>query len=97
MFGSDLGPESQNKHPIFAFKDLKYAGVDGSICKAVLVAQRPGIIDPRFLYGIPVRVLPANAELVNEVKRIGYIRDRECELQLRVGDTLILYISTTIA
>lgn len=97
MLGSDLGPESQRKNPIFAFKDLKYAGVDGSICKAVLVALRPGVIDPRFLYGIPVRVLPANSELVNEVKRIGYIRDRESELQLRVGDTLILYISTTIA
>jgi hypothetical protein len=62
-----------------------------------MVAQRPGVINPRFLYGISVRVLPAQAELTNEVKRIGYIRDRECEVQIRVGDTLILYISTTIA
>jgi hypothetical protein len=38
MLGSDLSPEGQRKNPIFAFKDLKYAGVDGSICKAVLVA-----------------------------------------------------------
>jgi hypothetical protein len=38
MLGSDLSPEGQRKNPIFAFKDLKYAGVDGSICKAVLIA-----------------------------------------------------------
>lgn len=85
------------RNPVFVFKDIKYSGIDGSICKAVMVANRPGFISPRFLYGISVRVLPVNAELTNEVKRIGYIRDRECELQLRVGDILILYISTTIA
>jgi len=42
-------------------------------------------------------VRAAEEELINEVKRIGYIRDRECEMQLRIGDTLILYISTSIA
>ena len=62
-----------------------------------MIAERPGVIDSRYLYGISVRVLPAQSELLNEVKRIGYIRDRESEVQLRVGDTLILYVSTTIA
>ena len=83
--------------PIFTVKDLQYAGVDGSICKAVLSAVRPGYIDKKYFYGIRIRVREAQDELVNEVKRIGYIRDRECEMQLRVGDTLILYISTSIA
>lgn len=44
-----------------------------------------------------MRVRAPEDELINEVKRIGYIRDREQEIQLRVGDTFILYISTTIA
>ena len=89
---SDPGPQ-----PIFEVKDLQYAGVDGSICKAVLEAVRPGFIDKRYFYGIRIRIKEKSDELINEVKRIGYIRDRECEMQLRVGDTLILYISTSIA
>lgn len=36
-------PYAVNKHkPIFKVKDLQYAGVDGSICKAVLLAIAPG-------------------------------------------------------
>ena len=40
-------------------------------------AIRPGKIDKKYFYGIQVRVRMPNEELVNEVKRIGYIRDRE--------------------
>ena len=63
----------------------------------MLEAVRPGYIDKKYFYGIKIKVREAHEELVNEVKRIGYIRDRESEMQLRVGDTLILYISTSIA
>ena len=59
--------------------------------------MRPGYVDKKWFYGIRIRVKSSDEELVNEVKRIGYIRDRECEMQLRVGDTLILYISTSSA
>ena len=59
--------------------------------------MRPGSIDKKYFYGIRVRVKASDDELTNEIKRIGYIRDRECEMQLRVGDTLILYISTSIS
>ena len=59
--------------------------------------MRPGSIDKKYFYGIRVRVKASEEELTNEIKRIGYIRDRECEMQLRVGDTLILYISTSIS
>ena len=90
-------PKIKSSQPIFEIQDLQYAGVDGSICKAVLKAVRPGYIDKKYFYGIKIRVKLPEEELINEVKRIGYIRDRECEMQLRVGDTLILYISTSIA
>lgn len=54
--------------------------MDGSICKAVLKAVRPGYIDKKYFYGIKLRIKAADEELINEVKRIGYIRDRECEM-----------------
>jgi hypothetical protein len=38
MQGADLDPDRQRRNPIFTFRDLKYAGIDGSICKAVLIA-----------------------------------------------------------
>jgi len=48
-------------------------------------------------YLINIRVKAPHEELNNEVKRLGYIRDRETEMQIRVGDTLIVYISNAIA
>ena len=71
--------------------------MDGSICKAVLEAKYPGIVDGKHLNGIPLRVKGPQEELTNEIKRIGYIRDRETEMQIRVGDTVIVYISNSIA
>ena len=76
-----VDPYAVTRHkPIFEVKDLQYAGVDGSICKAVLEAKYPGLVDGKHLYGIPIRVLNAQDEIINEVKRIGYIRDRETEM-----------------
>ena len=63
--------------PLFKLKQLLYAGVDGSICRVVLEALAPGDIPAKAIAGVGVKILPANAELVNEVKRIGFIRDRE--------------------
>lgn len=62
---------------LFKVKQLLYAGVDGSICRAVLEALKPGTISAQELAGLSLKIIPANGELVNEVKRIGFIRDRE--------------------
>jgi hypothetical protein len=35
--------------------------------------------------------------LVNEVKRLGLLVDRYVDLELRIGDTLIVYISRASA
>ena len=43
-------------------------------------AIRPGHIDKKYFYGIQICVKLPEEELTNEVKRIGYIRDRECEM-----------------
>jgi len=34
-----------------------------------------------------------NGYLVNEVKRLGLLIDRYVDLELRIGDTLVIYIS----
>jgi len=76
----------------FAIKELLYAGVDGTICRARLIAKAPGTINR---LGLPIQI--RTGQLVNEVKRIGYLKDREAPLQVRVGDTVVLYISTSTA
>lgn len=55
------------------------------------------MIQGQGLCGFVIKVLQPNCELRNEVKRIGFFSDRESELDVRVGDTLVLYISTTVA
>ena len=82
---------------VFKIIDLKYTGVDGSVCKCQLLAKSSGFISGDELCGISIRVIDSQREICNEVKRIGFIRDRENELQLRVGDTLVLYISTSVS
>lgn len=76
----------------FDFTQALYAGVDNAICKLELVAKNIGVI-PKNKLGIEIQVKEANCELTNEVKRIGYLKDREAALQLRQGDTVIVYIS----
>lgn len=63
----------------FDMKKTWYAGVDGAICKAELTAMRPGTITKDFL-GLNIKVRHQSEESVNEVKRMGYMRDREADL-----------------
>jgi hypothetical protein len=64
---------------LFIIKELWYAGVDGIICKAVLKAASIGVL-PRDKLGLEIRVKNADSELSNEVKRLGYLKDRETPL-----------------
>jgi hypothetical protein len=43
--------------------------------------------------GMQVVTKGDDEECVNEVKRLGLMIDRKCPIQLRRGDTLVLYIS----
>jgi hypothetical protein len=40
-----------------------------------------------------IEVKPQNAEIIQEVKRIGLLYDRHRPIQLREGDIFVLYIS----
>lgn len=78
----------------FDVKEVLYAGVDGAICKAKLKAKKAGSIH-RLHLGLQVNIRQRGKELHNEVKRLGYLKDRVCPLELRVGDVLIIYLSRT--
>ena len=80
----------------FNLKQVHYAGVDGVICKALVKAHKEGVIPQKHL-GLDIQVKGKHAELMNEIKRIGYLKDREVPLQVRLGDSLIVYISQTSA
>ncbi len=42
---------------VFKIIDLKYTGVDGSICKCQLKAEAPGFISGEELCGISIKVV----------------------------------------
>lgn len=80
----------------FEVKEVLYGGIDGAICKAVVIAKKEGVLDRERL-GLEIIIKKQGSEINNEVKRIGYLKDREQSLQVRVGDMLIVYISKSSA
>lgn len=66
-------------NPFFSIKETLYAGVDGAICKCTLIAVREGVISKQSL-GLEVQVRGRLDEVCNEIKRIGYLKDRETPL-----------------
>jgi hypothetical protein len=87
--------------PIFQVKAQTCAGIDGLICKVHLVAAKEGKLVNDYI-GIPLVVKNktrgqddemGSGTIVHEVKRVGLLIDRYVDLELRVGDQLILYIS----
>ena len=47
--------------------------------------------------GLEVIVRGRWQEVANEVKRMGYLKDREVPLQVRVGDRVVLYVNNVTA
>jgi hypothetical protein len=43
--------------------------------------------------GIEIIIKNLEDELVNEVKKVGLLRDRNARVELRLGDTLIVYVT----
>jgi len=89
---SDKIPHIDNMKKHFIIKDIEYSNVDIMAFKITLVAARKGLI-PYRTFGIDVRIKGTNEELVNEIKRDGFIIERHSEIQLRVGDCFVFYYS----
>jgi len=76
----------------FIVDSIEFASLDVKACKLKMTAYKPGILS-REIMGIPIHVKPHSSECINECKRLGLMIDRECDIQLRVGDQLIFYMS----
>ena len=62
--------------------------------KFEFVAECSGIVPESIeKIGIVVEVKERNDELTNEVKRLGLLYDRYKQIDLRVGDHFIVYIT----
>lgn len=92
-------------YPIFKVENYWCAGVDGLICKIHLVAKREGRLVNDYI-GMPLvvrseakkdAILDDGDHLTHEVKRVGLLIDRYVDMELRVGDHLVLYISKSQA
>ena len=90
---------------LFVIKKYECAGIDGTICKIQLQAVKEGRIYNEFI-GIPIVVkdtrqavkgrFPGDDDehtIVHEVKKLGLLIDRYVDLELRIGDTLVIYVS----
>ena len=58
------------------------------------VAEVAGIVpDSLAKIGIMIEIKERDEELTNEVKRLGLLYDRYKQLEMRVGDIFVLYIT----
>ena len=82
--------------PFFKIESYMCAGVDGLISKIHLIAMSEGRLVNDYI-GMPIVVKgktnSGDEAIVHEVKRVGLLIDRYIDLELRVGDHLVLYIS----
>ena len=92
-------------HPFFKVQDYSCAGIDGTISKIHLIANHEGRLVNDFI-GMPLVVKKSKKiqnmqemdileqdTIIHEVKRVGLLIDRYVDLELRVGDHLVIYIS----
>lgn len=80
--------------PYFEVTKIETSQVDKTVYKIYLFANQMGIIEANYI-GLDIKILNFNDICTNEVKKKGFIVDRNCPLELRINDSLILYISTS--
>jgi len=93
---------------LFEIKGYMCAGVDGIISKIHLQAKAEGRLDSDYI-GTPLVVKGkvankkvydmdgdenvSSVAIIHEVKRLGLLIDRYVDMEMRIGDQLIIYIS----
>ena len=82
--------------PQLKFLEIKSAGIETSIISSRIQfkACQLGVVDDCYsIFGVNVEIVSDNDECINEVKRCGLVFDLEENLQLKVGDILVFYVS----
>lgn len=81
-------------YPYLKLVRSEFAGVDVTVSRNTYKAEKIGIVpDSSSKIGIQIEIKNSNAEITEEVKRMGFVYDRHRPLELRLGDAFVLYIS----
>ena len=82
--------------PQLHFLEIKSAGIETGIISTRIKykVNQVGLVEDCYdIFGVNVEVLAENEECISEVKRNGLVFDLEENLQLKVGDILVFYLS----
>lgn len=80
--------------PFLKLVKFEFTGSEVVISKSTFKAEKEGAVPESLAkIGIWVEVVPFNAELKQEVRRLGLLYDRQVPVRLRIGDELVVYVS----
>ena len=72
----------------------EYAGIDVAVSRTQLRADAQGVVPQADrILGSRFEVLPRSSPIILPLKRVGLQHDRFTKIQLRQGDSILLYIS----
>jgi len=66
------------------------------MCKIYAEAKKKGQVGKEHL-GIDIIVKEQYESVSNEVRRVGLIKDRDADIEIRVGDLIVIYVTRTKA
>ena len=76
----------------FVIDSVEYSGVDNKVVRIQTRAKYPGYLDREY-FSMGITIKNDKSIIRNEVKRKGILSERDVDIQLRVGDTFIIYIT----
>lgn len=78
--------------PFFDIKRILFNDIGFLIFKIILEAEETGVMHPDII-GLKIEVKPKNHIVVNEVKKNSLLYENCDKLEMKLGDTLVYYIS----
>lgn len=81
---------------IFEIISIEYSGVDNKVIRITTKAKWAGYLC-RDYFDLGIRIKEYDKSIRNEIKRKGLIKERNVDVELRVGDTLIIYMTKSKA
>ncbi|CAJ1359424.1 unnamed protein product [Effrenium voratum] len=80
--------------PQLTHVSTEYAGIDVAVSRTRLRAETQGVVPQADrILGSRFEVLPRSSPIILPLKRVGLQHDRFTKIQLRQGDSILLYIS----
>jgi len=77
---------------LFEIVSVEYSGVDNKVIRLTTRAKNPGYLSKDY-FDLGIKIKDFKRSIRNEIKRKGLIKERNVDVELRVGDTFIIYIT----